>query len=114
MKISAVVENTGGKEDTRLLDLKVNKTVVDSKNASAEGGKNTTISFTYKPANPGSTEFSVDDLSKTINVETPKSKTWLVALIVVLLIAIGAGYYLYSKGELDSLQRQVKKMMQGR
>ncbi len=114
MKISAVVENTGSKEDTRLLDLKVNKTVVDSKNASAEGGKNTTISFTYKPANPGSTEFSVDDLSKTINVETPKSKTWLVALIVVLLIAIGAGYYLYSKGELDSLQRQVKKMMQGR
>ncbi|MDD4579750.1 MAG: S-layer protein domain-containing protein [Methanothrix sp.] len=114
MKISAVVENTGSKEDTRLLDLKVNKTVVDSKNASAEGGKNTTISFTYKPANPGSTEFSVDDLSKTINVETPKSKTWLIALIVVLLIAIGAGYYLYSKGELDSLQRQVKKMMQGR
>ena len=114
MKISAVVENTGSKEDTRLLDLKVNRTVVDSKNASAEGGKNTTISFTYKPANPGSTEFSVDDLSKTINVETPKSKTWLVALIVVLLIAIGAGYYLYSKGELDSLQRQVKKMMQGR
>ncbi|MDQ1282355.1 MAG: hypothetical protein QG666_144, partial [Euryarchaeota archaeon] len=34
--------------------------------------------------------------------------------ILVLLIAIGAGYYLYSKGELDSLQRQVKKMMQGR
>ncbi|MDQ1283361.1 MAG: hypothetical protein QG666_1153, partial [Euryarchaeota archaeon] len=57
MKISAVVENTGGKEDTRLLDLKAYKTVVDSKNASAEVGKNTTISFTYKPENPGSTEF---------------------------------------------------------
>jgi len=114
MKISAVVENSGSKDDTRLLELKANRTVVDSKNASVEAGKNTTISFTYKPTNPGSTELSVDDQSKTINIETPKSKTWLIALIAVLLIAIGAGYYLYSKGELDSLQRQIKKMMQGR
>jgi hypothetical protein len=114
MKISAIVENSGSKGDIRLLELKANKTVVDSKNASAEAGKNTTVNFTYKPANPGSTEFSVDDVSKTINVETPKSNTWLIALIVVLLIAIGAGCYLYSKGELDGLQQQIKRMMQGR
>ena len=47
-------------------------------------------------------------------MEPAKSNNWLIALILVLLIAIGAGYYLYSTGELDSLQRQIKKMMQGR
>jgi Tfp pilus assembly protein PilO len=60
------------------------------------------------------TRISLDEQSKTVNVEKAESKNWLIALILVLLIAIGAGYYLYSTGELDGLQRQVKKMMQGR
>ncbi len=113
MKITAIVENVGRNEDTRLLELKANDTVVDSKNATVKGGENTTVSFSYKPMDPGLSRISLDDQSKTVNVEKAQSN-WLIALILVVLIAIGAGYYLYSTGELDGLQRQVKKMMQGR
>ncbi|MDD2755643.1 MAG: S-layer protein domain-containing protein [Methanothrix sp.] len=114
IKISAIVENVGSNEDTRLLEIKANETVVDSKNATVKGGENTTVSFSYKPVDPGLTRISLDEQSKTVNVEKAESKNWIIALILVLLIAIGAGYYLYSTGELDGLQRQVKKMMQGR
>ncbi len=114
IKISAIVENAGSNEDTRLLELKANETVVDSQNATVKGGENTTVSFSYKPVDPGLTRISLDEQSKTVNVEKAGSKNWIIALILVLLIAIGAGYYLYSTGELDGLQRQVKRMMQGR
>ncbi|MFZ2472381.1 MAG: S-layer protein domain-containing protein [Methanothrix sp.] len=114
MLISAIVENVGSNEDTRLLELKANDTVVGSKNATVKAGENSTLDFTYKPKDTGLTRISLDEQSKTVNVEKAESKNWLVALILVLLIAIGAGYYLYTTGELDNLQKQVKKMMQGR
>jgi hypothetical protein len=114
MKISAIVQNAGSNEDSRLLELKANETVVSSKNATVKAGENSTVSFSYKPKDPGLTRISLDEQSKTVNVEKAQSNNWLIALILVLLIAIGAGYYLYSTGELDGLQRQVKKMMQGR
>ena len=114
VKISAIVQNTGSNDDSRLLELKANETVVASKNATVKAGENSTVSFSYKPKDPGLTRISLDEQSKTVNVEKAQSNNWLIALILVLLIAIGAGYYLYSKGELDGLQRQVKKMMQGR
>ncbi|MGV8176045.1 MAG: S-layer protein domain-containing protein, partial [Methanothrix sp.] len=113
MKISATVQNEGSREDTLQFDLLANETVVESKNATVKAGENSTITFTYEPEEPGLTEIRVDDLRKNVNVEKAKSN-WLVALILVLLIAIGAGYYLYRTGELDSLQRQVQKMMKGR
>jgi hypothetical protein len=114
MKVSVAVENEGSNEDTLLLEMKANDTVVASKNATLEGGENSTVSFSYKPLEPGLTRVSVGDASKTINVQKAQSRSWLIALILVLLIAIGAGYYLYSTGELDSLQKKVKEMMQGR
>jgi hypothetical protein len=114
MLISAVVQNAGSKEDSRLLELKANETVVGSKNATVKAGENSTVSFSYKPKDPGLTRISLDEQSKTVNVEKAQSNNWLIALVLVLLIAIGAGYYLYTTGELDNLQRQVKKMMQGR
>ncbi|MCK9564857.1 MAG: hypothetical protein M0Q43_02260 [Methanothrix sp.] len=114
IKISAIIENVGSNEDTRLLELKANDTAVDSKNATVKAGENSTVSFSYKPKEPGLTRFDLGEQSKTVNVEKAESKNWLVALILVLLIAIGAGYYLYTTGELDNLQKQVKKMMQGR
>jgi hypothetical protein len=114
MEISAIVRNTGSQEDSRLLELKANDTIVDSKNATIKGGENSTISFSYKPKDMGVTEFSLDEQSQMLNVEEAKSNIWLIALILVLLIAIGAGYYLYSTGELNKLQREVKRLMQGR
>lgn len=114
IKITAIVQNVASKEDTRRLELLANGTVVDSENATVKAGENTTISFSYKPKDIGLTKISLDDQSKTVSVEKAKSNWLIIALILVLLIAIGGGYYLYSKGELDGLQRQIKKMMQGR
>ncbi len=114
MKISAVVRNEGSNEDTLPLDLLANGSIVQSRNATVKGGENSTVAFTYKPPEPGLTEFRLSDQSQSINVEPAKSNNWLIALILVLMIAIGAGFYLYSTGELDGLQRQIKRMMQGR
>jgi hypothetical protein len=115
MKISAIVQNVGNVNDSRMLELKVNDTVADSKNVTVDAGKNTTVNFSYKPMDPGLCRFSVDDITRTVNVEKAQnSSNWLIALILVLLIAGGAGYYLHTTGELDKLQKQVKKMMQGR
>ncbi len=114
MKISAIVQNAGSVDDSRVLELKVNDTVVDSKNVTVNAGQNATVSFSYKPTDPGLYRFGVDDITRTVNVEKAQNSNWLIALILVLLIAIGAGYYLHTTGELDKLQKQVKKMMQGR
>jgi S-layer protein (TIGR01567 family) len=114
MKISAMVQNVGNVNDSRMLELKVNDTVADSKNVTVNAGKNTTVNFSYKPMDPGLCRFSVDDITRTVNVEKAQNSNWLIALILVLLIAAGAGYYLHTTGELDKLQKQVKKMMQGR
>ncbi len=114
MKISASVQNIGNENDSRMLELMVNDTVVDSKNVTVNAGKNSTVDFSYKPKDPGLHKFGVDDLSRTVNVEKAQNSSWLIALILVLLIAIGAGFYLHKTGELDKLQKQVKRMMQGR
>jgi S-layer protein (TIGR01567 family) len=114
MKISAVVQNVGNENDSRMLELKVNDTVADSKNVTVDAGKNTTVNFSYKPTDPGLCRFSVDDITRTVNVEKAQNSNWLIALFLVLIIAGGAAYYLHTTGELDKLQKQVKKMMQGR
>jgi S-layer protein (TIGR01567 family) len=114
MKISALVQNVGNVNDSRMLELKVNDTVADSKNVTVDAGKNTTVNFSYKPKDPGLCRFSVDDITRTVNVEKAQNSNWLIALILVLLIAAGAGYYLHTTGELDKLQKQVRRMMQGR
>jgi S-layer protein (TIGR01567 family) len=110
LKISANVQNTGQEADYRILELKVNDTVVDSKNVSLKAGENSTTTFSYKPKDPGLYKFSLDSQSKSVNVEKAQNSNWLIALIIVLLIAIGAGIYLYKTGELENL----KKQLQGR
>jgi len=110
LKLVANVQNTGQEADYRILELKVNDTVVDSKNLSLKAGENATATFSYKPKDPGLYRFSLDGQSKTVNVEKAQNYNWLIALIIVLLIAIGAGFYLYRTGELENL----KKQLQGR
>lgn len=114
MTISAIVENIGSEDDSRMLELEVNDTVVESKNVTISAGQNSTVNFSYEPQDPGLYRFSVDDQSRTVNVEKAQNNIWLIALILVLLIAIGAGFYLHQTGELNKLQKQVKRMMQGR
>jgi len=114
MKISAVVRNEGSNEDTLPLDLLANGTIVESKNATVKGGENSTVAFTYKPEKAGLTEFRLSEQSQSINVEPAKSNNWLIALILVLMIAVGAGIYLYSTGELEGLKRQINRIVRGR
>ena len=108
LKIAASVQNTGQVPDSRKLELKVNDKVVDSKNVTLQPGENTTVNFSYKPKEPGTYRLSLDGQSKTVNVEKAETSNWLIALILVLLIAIGAGYYLYTTGELDKLKEKIQ------
>ena len=114
MKISAVVHNKGSEEDTITLNLMVNDTLAESKNVTVKAGENSTVQFSYNPDEKGLHRFSLNGKTGTVNVEEAQTSNWLIGLIIVLLIAIGAGIYLYQTGELDKLQQQVKKMMQGR
>jgi hypothetical protein len=114
MKISAVVQNVGLEEETITLNLMANESFVESKNVTVRGGENSTVQFSYKPEEPGLHRFSVDGKTGTVNVEEAQTSNWLIGFILVLLIAIGAGVYLYQTGELDRLQRQIKRKMQGR
>lgn len=114
MKISAVVHNKGSEVDTITLNLMVNDTLAESKNVTVKAGENSTVQFSYNPDETGLHRFSLNGKAGTVNVEEAQTSSWLIGLILVLLIAIGAGIYLYQTGELDKLQRQVKKMMQGR
>jgi hypothetical protein len=114
MKISAVVHNKGSEVDTITLNLMVNDTLAESKDVTVEAGENSTVQFSYNPDETGLHRFSLNGKTGTVNVEEAQTSSWLIGLILVLLIAIGAGIYLYQTGELDKLQRQVKKMMQGR
>jgi uncharacterized membrane protein len=108
IKIAASVQNTGQVPDSRNLELRVNGNVTDSKNVTVQPGENSTVEFAYKPAEPGTYRISLDGQSGTINVEKAETSNWLVALILILLIAIGAGYYLYSTGELDKLKEKIQ------
>ncbi len=114
MKISAVVQNAGLEEDTITLNLMVNDTLAESKNVTVDGGENSTVQFSFKPDETGLHRFSLDGKTGTVNVEEAQAQNWLIILILVLLIAIVAAIYLYMTGELDKLQRQIKRMMQGR
>jgi S-layer protein (TIGR01567 family) len=110
VKVTANVQNTGTTEDTQALQLRVNDNVTDSKNVTLGPGENTTVTFSYKPKDPGTYRISASDKSGTLTVQKSQSNFALIALIIVILIAIGAGAYLYRTGELEAL----KKRMQGR
>ena len=111
LKIAATIKNTGKEDDSRKFELKVNDSVVDSKNLTVKSGENATASFSYKPKDPGLYRFSLDDQTKTVNVEKAQNSNWLIALLIILLIACGAGFYLYRTGELDKLKKQLQGRM---
>ncbi len=111
LKIAATIKNTGKEDDSRKFELKVNDSVVDSKNLTVKSGENATASFSYKPKDPGLYRFGLDDQTKTVNVEKAQNSNWLIALLIILLIACGAGFYLYRTGELDKLKKQLQGRM---
>ena len=110
IQIGASLQNSGQERETRKIELKVNDKVVETKEVTLEPGENATATFSYRPRDPGTYRISVDGQETTLNVEKAETNYSLFAIILVLLIAIGAGIYLYRTGELERL----RKRLQGR
>lgn len=114
IKITAGVRNTGTENDSRRLDLMLNSSTVASENVSVKAGENATATFSYRLNSTGLHRFSLDSQSASVNVEKAQSNSWLIVLIIVLLIVIGAGYYLHTTGELDNIRKKLQEKLQGR
>jgi hypothetical protein len=72
-------------------------------------GENKTIGLDFKPTDAGTYRLSLDDKVTTVTVEKSTTNWAMIAIILVLLIAIGAGAYLYHTGELENLRRRLQK-----
>lgn len=108
--VKANVQNVGAFNDTRKLELLVNgNKTVDSQNVALKPGENKTLSFSYKPTEPGTYRLSLDGKEATVTVEKSTTNWAMIAIILVLLIAIGAGAYLYHTGELEALRKRLQK-----
>jgi plastocyanin len=108
--VKANVQNVGAFNDTRKLELLVNgNKTVDSQNVTLKPGENKTMSFSYKPTDPGTYRLSLDGQEGTVTVEKTTTNWAMIAIILVLLIAIGAGAYLYHTGELETLRKRLQK-----
>jgi len=104
------VQNVGAFNDTRKLVLLVNgNKTVDSQNVTLKPGENKTMSFSYTPKDPGTYRLSLDGKEATVIVEKSTTNWAMIAIILVLLIAIGAGAYLYHTGELETLRKRLQK-----
>jgi len=109
MDVKATLQNVGTLSDSRTLELKVNGKTVATQEVSLEPGENRTVTFQYKPADPGVYRFDVEDRSQTVTVEKASSNAALIAVILILIIVAGAGFYLYRTGELDKLRGRIKR-----
>ena len=108
--VKADIKNIGAFNDTRKLELKVNgNKTVDSQNVTLKPGENKTIDLGFKPTDAGTYRLSLDDKETTVTVEKSTTNWAMIAIILVLLIAIGAGAYLYHTGELENLRKRLQK-----
>lgn len=110
LKVTAEIENSGKVTDSKELELKVNGNSTDMKAATIGPGETKNISFEYRPKDAGVYAFEVDGLQSTVTVEEAKSNWMIWAALFIILVAIGAGAYLYKTGELETM----RKRLQGR
>jgi hypothetical protein len=109
IQISASLQNSGPEKETRKVELKVNDKVAETKDVTLEPGQNATLTFSYKPKDPGTYRISVDGQERALNVEKAGTNYALIAIILALLIAVGAGVYLYRTGELEKLRKRLQR-----
>jgi S-layer protein (TIGR01567 family) len=108
--VKANIQNAGSSKDTRKMELKVNgNKTVDTQTVTLEPGENKTVTFSYKPADVGTYRLGLDGKETTIIVEKAETNWAMITLILVLLIAIGAGAYLYKTGDLEKLKERLQK-----
>ncbi|MCJ7443219.1 MAG: hypothetical protein MUO26_01590 [Methanotrichaceae archaeon] len=104
INVKASVQNAGKTNETRELELKVNGRVEESKEISLDPAENKTVSFSFKPEEPGIYRISLDDKVSTLTVEETKTN-WALIAILLILVALGAGFYLYETGRLEKLRK---------
>ncbi len=107
VKITANAENRGSVSDTTPVELKVNGNLEGTDNLTVGAGETGSLTFEYKPEEPGLYTVEVDGIQRTLTVEE-KSNAGMAAGILVLLFAIGGGAYLYSTGKLKDILGQIK------
>jgi len=108
--IGISTNNSGQEKETQKVELKVNDKVVETREVMLEPGEHATASFSYKPKDPGTYKISVDGQETVLTVNEAKTNYALIAIILMPLVAIGAGVYLYRMGKLERL----RKHLQGR
>ncbi len=107
VKITANAENRGSVSDSAPVELKVNGNLEGIENLTVGAGETGSVTFEYKPAEPGMYTVEVSGIQRTLTVEE-KSNVGMIAGILVLLFAIGGGAYLYSTGKLNEILGQIK------
>jgi hypothetical protein len=107
VKITANAENRGSVSDTTPVELKVNGNLEGIENLTVGAGETGSVTFEYKPAEPGMYTVEVSGIQRTLTVEE-KSNVGMIAGILVLLFAIGGGAYLYSTGKLNEILGHIK------
>ncbi len=107
VEITATAVNDGPIIDNATVVLKVNGNPEGSTNITLDPGETGSATFEYTPEEPGIYTVEVGGVQRTITVEE-KSSTGMVVGILILLIAIGGGAYLYSTGKLKEILEQIK------
>jgi len=107
VKITANSANRGSVSDTTSVALKVNGNLQATENLTVGAGETGSLTFEYKPEEPGLYTVEVDGIQRTLTVEE-KSNSGMIAGILVLLLLIGGGAYLYSTGKLNEILGQIK------
>lgn len=108
LMVTAEIENSGKVIDSKELELKVNGNSTDKKEATIGPGETKNISFEYRPKDAGLYSFEVDGLQQAVSVEEAKSNWMIWAALLIILVAIGAGAYLYKTGELEAMRKRIQ------
>ncbi len=109
LKVVAEVRNKGTTPDTREMQFLVNKNATANRSITVDPGEVEKVTFEYKPKEAGVYTFEVDGVQKTVSVEESKGgwTIWALVLLILLLVAIGA--YLYRTGELEELKKRLQR-----
>ncbi|OPX78332.1 MAG: PEGA domain protein [Methanosaeta sp. PtaB.Bin039] len=106
VKVTAEVQNQGKQPETKELVLKVNGNASVNKTASVDAGQTKKVEFEYRPKEAGQYNFEVEGVRQTATVEETQSNWMIWAVALIVLIALGGGFYLYRSGELETLRRR--------
>jgi hypothetical protein len=73
--VSVILTNTGYRQGTYMVTLKVNGVAEDSRDITIAGGDSKSVNFTLTKSQPGTYAISIDTLSASLVVQTPVTPT---------------------------------------